>query len=107
MGLNVMSDEIKRYYDNKRASSKFKEGIAVWLYDPHKEKGISYSKVNEKLARPYVVTKCISDLVYHIQLGPNTKPNIKVVYRNRLWHYSGHNPPSYLVLQQNWVAKCC
>ena len=43
---------------------------------------------------PYVVTKCINDLVYRIQLGPKTKP--KVVHWNRLWHYSGHNPPTWL-----------
>ena len=28
-----------------------------------------------------------------MQLGPKTKP--KVAHRNRLWHYSGHNPPTW------------
>ena len=45
------------------------------------------------LQGPYVVIKCINDLVYSIQLGPKTKP--KVVHRNRLWHYSGHNLPTW------------
>ena len=42
---------------------------------------------------PYVVIKRINDLVYRIQLGPNRKP--KVVHRNRLWHYTGSNPPTW------------
>jgi len=35
----------------------------------------------------------MNDLVYRMQLGPKTKP--KVVHRNRFWHYSGHNPPTW------------
>ena len=33
-------------------------------------------------------------MVYRIQLGPRAKP--KVVHHNRLWKYSGDNPPSWL-----------
>ena len=45
------------------------------------------------MARPYIITKKINDLVYRIQLGPKTKP--KVVHRNRLWKYSGSTAPNW------------
>ena len=40
-----------------------------------------------------MVTKKINDPVYRIQLRPGLKP--KVVHRNRLWKYSGRNPPTW------------
>ena len=42
---------------------------------------------------PITVTKRLNDLVYRIQLRSSTKP--KVVHRNRLWLYSGDDPPSW------------
>ena len=41
------------------------------------------------MARPYVVTKKINNLVYLIQLGPGIKP--KVVHKNKVWKYSSGN----------------
>ena len=41
----------------------------------------------------YVVTKCINDLIYKIQLGSRTKP--KIVHHDRLWKYKGENPPTW------------
>ena len=56
-----------------------------------------HSCLSPKLQRPwqgpYTVTKRLNDLVYRIQLRASTKP--KVVHRNRLWLYSGDDPPSW------------
>jgi len=90
--LHITSDKMKRYYDNKLASSKLKQGTAVWLHNPQRKKGMS-PKLMRNWQGPYVVIKCINDLVYRIQLGPKSKP--KVVHRNRLWQYHGHNPPTW------------
>ena len=90
--LQMMSDRMKRHYDNQLMGSKLQAGTAVWLYNPHRRKGIT-PKLMRNWQGPYVVIKCINDLVYRIQLGPKSKP--KVVHRNRLWSYTGHNPPTW------------
>ena len=83
--LQMMSDRMKRHYDNQLMGSKLQAGTAVWLYNPHRRKGIT-PKLMRNWQGPYVVIKCINDLVYRIQLGPKSKP--KVVHRNRLWCYT-------------------
>ena len=88
----VMSGRMKRHYDNQLMGSKLQVGTAVWLYNPHRRKGIT-PKLMRNWQGPYVVIKCINDLVYRIQLGPKSKP--KVVHRNSLWSYTGHNPPTW------------
>ena len=90
--LQMMSDRMKRHYDNQLMGSKLQVGTAVCLYNPHRWKGIT-PKLMRNWQGPYVVIKCINDLVYRIQLGPKSKP--KVVHRNRLWSYTGHNPPTW------------
>ena len=91
--LKIASDRMKLYYDCRAEDSKLHTGDPVWLYNPQRKKGIS-PKLMRPWKSPFVVTKCLNDLVYRIQLGPRTKP--KVVHRNRLWKYTGENPPSWL-----------
>lgn len=56
-----------------------------------------------KVASPTnLVTQKINDFTYHIQLGTQTKP--KVVYRNRLWNYSGNNLLTWLQTNTIWTA---
>ena len=90
--LQLKSDKMKEHYDSRAAVSELKEGDAAWLHNPQRKKGIS-PKLSRPWQGPYVVTKRINDLVYRIQLGPGLKP--KVVHRNRLWKYSGRNPPTW------------
>ena len=91
--LKVASDRMKLHYDTRASTSQFNRGDPVWLYNPQRKKGIS-PKLMRPWKGPFTVTKCLNDLVYRIQLGPRTKP--KVVHRNRLWKYSGANPPCWL-----------
>ena len=81
------------YYDTKSSDNTYNTGDPVWLYNPKKKKGVS-PKLSRNWEGPYTVVKPINDLVYRIQLGPRTKP--KVVHWNRLWRYSGDNPPKWL-----------
>ena len=57
------------------------------------KKGLS-PKLMRQWQGPYLVTKRINDMVYRVQLKPQTKP--KVVHRNRLWRYSGSSFSSWL-----------
>ena len=90
--LRLASDKMKEHYDSRAAGRKLEEGDVVWLHNPQRKKGLS-PKLSRPWQGPYVVTKKINDLVYRIQLGPGLKP--KVVHRNRLWTYSGRNPPTW------------
>ena len=81
---------MKEHYDSHAADSALEEGDAAWFHNPQRKKSIS-PKISRPWRGPYMVTKKINDLVYRIQLGPRLKP--KVVHRNRLWKYSGRNPP--------------
>ena len=94
--LKITSDRMKRYYDAHLEGQRLEAGDPVWLHNPQRKKGIT-PKLMRPWQGPYVVTKRINDLVYRIQLGPRTKP--RVVHRNRLWKYSGHNPPSWFQLE--------
>ena len=90
--LQLKSDKMKEHYDSHASNSELQEGDAAWLHNPQRKKGIS-PKLSRPWQGPYVVIKKINDLVYWIQLDPGLKP--KVVHRNRLWKYSGRNPPAW------------
>ena len=47
--------------------------------------------------------KKVNDIVYRIQLGPRLKP--KIVHFNRLFKYSGENPPNWLKMPIGNVAE--
>ena len=63
------------------------------MYNP--KKGV-IPKLSQNWERPYTVVKPINDLVYCIQLGPRTKPKVVLDHWNRLWPYSGDNPPKWV-----------
>lgn len=92
--LKLGSGKMKSLYDLTADDTAFSPGQAVWLYNPTRKKGLS-----PKFSRPWQGpsipgSKKINNLVYHIQLSSRAKP--KVVHRNRLWAYSGDNPPTWL-----------
>ena len=60
------------------------------VVQPKERKNVS-PKLSRNWEGPYTVMKPIND---RIQPGPRTKP--KVVHWNRLWRYSGDNPPKWL-----------
>ena len=91
--MQMQSDRMKAYYDLLQpAARSLKEGAAVWLYNPQRKKGRS-PKLQRAWEGPYIIVKVINDLVFRIQRTPRTKP--KVVHRNRLWLYSGDDPPTW------------
>ncbi len=81
---------MKRYHDVRM---KRYHDVPVWLYNPHRKKGLT-PKVQKPWEGPYLVIKRIIDLVYCIQLSPCSRP--KVVHMERLWGYQGEDPPSWL-----------
>ena len=91
--LKLASEHTKRRYDAEADYSVFEKGDAVWLYNPQRKKGVS-PKLSRPWTGPYIIIKRINDLVYRIQQGPKSK--LKVVHRNRLWRYKGHNPPQWM-----------
>ena len=90
--LRISSDYMKGYYDLRADGKTFQAGDAVWLYNPRRKPGLT-PKLMRPWEGPYVVTKAINDLVYRVQLTPRGKP--RVVHRNRLWEYSGLDPPTW------------
>ncbi len=60
---------MKRYHDVGSATRQFKMGDPVWLYNPHRKKGLA-PKLQKSWEGPYLVIKWINDLVYRIQLAP-------------------------------------
>ena len=90
--LKMTSDKMKQRYDLLQSGSSLMKGDPVWLHNPQRKKGLS-PKLQRSWQGPYVVTKKINDLIYRIQLAPYRKP--KVVHRNRLWLYTGANPPTW------------
>ena len=90
--LKLASDRMKQRYDLFQSGSSLPAGDPVWFHNPQRKKGLS-PKLQRPWQWPYVVTKRINDLVYRIQLGPNRKS--KMVHRNRLWHYTDSNPPTW------------
>jgi len=90
--LKVKSDKMKEWYDFALEGQQLQVGDPVWLHNPQTKKGLS-PKLSSPWQGPFTVTKRINDLVYRVQLRPNTKP--KVVHRNWLWQYSGSNVPNW------------
>ena len=73
--LKLASDRMKRYYDIDTTESKLKVRDAMWLYNPQRKKGLS-PKLQKPWQGPYVVIKRINDLIYQIQLGPQSRPRV-------------------------------
>ena len=92
--INNASDKQKWYYDYKINFKPYSVGDAVWLHDPKRKIGIS-PKLQCNWDGPYVITHCISDLVYRIQKAESAKP--RVVHYNRLKPYHGD--------YDNWLDK--
>ena len=101
--LELASDKMKSYYDSRSSQRHLKVGDAVWLYNPQRKKGLS-PKLSQPWQDPYVVTKCINDLIFRIQLGPRMKP--KIIHHNRLWKYCGENPPTWFSLSDKYLRPC-
>ena len=85
---------MKERYDSASNCEQLNIGDPVWLHCPQRKKGVS-PKLTRQWQGPYLVTKRINDMVYRVQLRPQTKP--KVVHRNRLWKYTGPSPPTWLL----------
>ena len=58
-----VSDKMKSYYDGRSSQQCLEAGDAAWLHVPQRKKGIS-PKLSRPWQGPYVITKCINDLIY-------------------------------------------
>ena len=90
--LQIESDRQKRYYDHLAQQRSFKRGEAVWLHNLKRKKGLC-PKLQRPWDGPYIVTKCIDDLIYQIQKGARGKP--RVVHTDRLKRYEGADVPDW------------
>ena len=90
--LQIESDRQKRYYDHLAQQRSFKRGDAVWLHNLKRKKGLC-PKLQRPWDGPYIVTKCIDDLIYQIQKGARGKP--RVVHTDRLKRYEGADVPDW------------
>lgn len=89
---------MKERYDSASNCDRLEVGDPVWLHCPQRKKGVS-PKLTRQWQGPYLVTKCLNDTVYRVQLKPQSKP--KGVHRNRLWKYTGDSPPTWLLESTN------
>ena len=60
--LQIKSDRQKWYYNHLAQQHSFKQGDAVCLHNLNRKKGLC-PKLQRPWDRPYIVTKCIGDLV--------------------------------------------
>ena len=92
--LNVSSEKQKRNYDH-RADKKppYERGDAVWLFNPHRKKGIT-PKFDLPWEGPFLVLERLSDVTFRIQRTCRSVP--KVVHYNRLKKYRGEGFESWL-----------
>ena len=95
--MQLKTDSMKEHYDATSNCDQLDVGDPVWLHCPQRKKGLS-PKLMRQWQGPYLVTKRINDMVYRVQLKPQTKP--KVVHRNWLWRYSGSS-------FSNWLPETC
>ena len=79
--LEKSFDRQKRLYDHHANAHSYNVGDSVFLFDPTKKKGIS-PKLQSRWVGPYLVVGKLSDLLYKIQLRPQSK--IKIVHHDRL-----------------------
>ena len=79
--LEKSCDRQKRLYDHRANAHSYNVGDSVFLFDPTKKKGIS-PKLQSRWVGPYLVVGKLSDLLYKIQLSPQSK--IKIVHHDRL-----------------------
>ena len=90
--LQLASDKMKGYYDLHADNIVFEAGDAVWLHNPQRRPHHS-PKLMRAWEGPYTVIKAINDVVYHIQLTPQSKP--KLIHHNLLWEYTDDSKPSW------------
>jgi len=90
--LEIPAEAMKKNYDHSVNFKKFNEGDCVWLHNLVRRIGKT-PKLQCSWTGPYIVIKCLNDVVFRIQLNPQSKP--KVVHYNRLKLYTGENKPTW------------
>lgn len=80
--MQLKTDSMKECYDAASNYDQLDVGDPVWLHCPQRKKGLS-PQLMRQWQGPYLVTKHINDMVYRVQLKPQTKS--KVIHRNRFW----------------------
>lgn len=91
----VTKKNMKLYKDKYDAGTKIRQldvGQPVWLYRPHRKKGVC-PKLQSRWDRVYVVTEKLDDVLYRVQKGRKGKG--QVVHIQRLLPYLGPNKPKW------------
>ena len=83
----------KRVYDKRAMKHDLQVGKFVWFFNPARTKGLS-PKLQCRWKGPYLITHKLSDVVYRLQMKPNTKK--VVVHADRLKPYQGEKLDSWI-----------
>ena len=94
--MQVSSDGMQRYYDQKAYFTEFSVGELVWFHNPVRKQGLSL-KFQRPWKGPYVIVEKLNDILYKIQETPRGKP--KVVHYDRLKLYNGENKPTWFKIR--------
>ncbi|GBL87495.1 hypothetical protein AVEN_271880-1 [Araneus ventricosus] len=82
--IKLASERMKTRYDSGATGHHFKEGDKVWMYNPKRRRGLS-PKLQQNWEGLYTIVKKLNDVIYKVQMSPNTNP--KVIHINRLTPY--------------------
>ena len=91
--IGLASAHMKTRYDARAHTPRFRPGDLVWLYWPRRRKGVC-PKLTSPWKGPGVVLRQVTDVVFKIQMGPHTSPQI--VHGDRLSSYQGRETPGWI-----------
>ena len=90
LGQNAIS--MKTNYDKGKFHTNYEVGSPVWYYNAKRQKGLN-PKLQNAWTGPYTITKKWGDVLYSIQLKPNSRPLI--VHHDKLKVYRGPDSPDW------------
>ena len=86
--LQKSANRQKRDYDTRVHKTTYKEGDLVLYWDKSRVKGRS-KKIEPCIWKgPVIISKKINDVLFHIKMGPSSKP--RIMHHDRLKHYHGN-----------------
>jgi ribosomal protein L21E len=100
--LRRAAERSKEIYDARAMINKYKEGDLVWILHESTRAG-SAPKLERNYKGPFIVTSCLSDVTFVIQMDQNGYK--RVVNHDKLKPYEGEKPPNWTVKLQKKLKK--
>ncbi len=89
LGQSAVS--MKTNYDKGKFHINYEVGTQVWYFNAKRHKGLN-PKLQNAWTGPYTITKKWGDVLYEIQMKPNSRPIL--VHHDKLKEYRGTNKPN-------------